>query len=64
MANTTDPTLAPTGPTYGWCDWHEGPSGTAVLISVVEQCSGPGITRYACAPCREQRRLVPYGQQP
>ncbi len=47
----------------GWCHWHAGPSGTAVLIEVVEQGSGPGHARYACAPCREQRGLRPYGEQ-
>ncbi|MFJ8221393.1 hypothetical protein ACWD7M_34140 [Streptomyces griseus] len=64
MQKTTHTPAAPAEAWTGWCDWHEGPSGTAVLISVIEQCSGPGITRYACAPCREQRRLVPYTQQP
>ncbi|WP_228988579.1 hypothetical protein [Streptomyces sp. DH8] len=62
MQETTHPATAPAGP--GWCDWHEGPSGTAVLIQAIEQGSGPGLTRYACAPCREQRRLVPYSEQP
>ncbi|WP_335933975.1 hypothetical protein [Streptomyces sp. PTD5-9] len=46
-----------------WCHWHRGPSGTAALIEIVEQGSGPGAALYACAPCREQRRLVPYGEQ-
>ncbi|MFI0932902.1 hypothetical protein ACH4RG_14285 [Streptomyces sp. NPDC021019] len=64
MQKTTHPAPASAEVPVGWCDWHEGPSGTAVLVSVIEQCSGPGITRYACAPCREQRRLVPYSQQP
>ncbi|MFF9076400.1 hypothetical protein ACF1FX_08270 [Streptomyces sp. NPDC014646] len=48
----------------GWCHWHKGPSGTATLIEIVEQGSGPGAGVYACAPCREQRRLVPYSDQP
>ncbi|MEU0359902.1 hypothetical protein [Streptomyces cyaneofuscatus] len=61
MQKTTDPT--PTAAEPGWCDWHEGPSGTAVLIQAIEQSSGPGITRFACAPCREQRGLIPYGEQ-
>ncbi|MFF4662201.1 hypothetical protein [Streptomyces sp. NPDC001282] len=47
-----------------WCDCHKGPSGTAVLIEIVEQGSGPGTVLYACALCREQRRLRPYGEQP
>lgn len=63
MQQTTDPTPTAAEPAPGWCDWHAGASGTAVLIDVIEQSSGPGITRYACAPCREQRGLTPYGQQ-
>ncbi|MFB7212686.1 hypothetical protein [Streptomyces sp. NPDC056255] len=43
----------------GWCDWHKGPSGTAVLIGIVGEKSGPATSRYACAPCREQRGLRP-----
>ncbi|MFI9624849.1 hypothetical protein [Streptomyces sp. NPDC052042] len=53
---------APPGP--GWCHWHKGPSGTAVLVCIIEQNSGPGIAQYACAPCREQRGLRPYDEQP
>jgi hypothetical protein len=45
---------------FGWCHWHQGPSGTAVLIQVIEQGSGPGYALYACAPCREQRGLVAF----
>ncbi|MFI5755604.1 hypothetical protein [Streptomyces sp. NPDC051569] len=48
---------------HTWCDWHAGPSETAVLIDVIEQGSGPGITRFACAPCREQRGLTPYADR-
>lgn len=47
-----------------WCHWHKGPSGTAVLVDVIEQASGPGAGLYACAPCREQRGLVPLAEQP
>ncbi|MGW3165850.1 hypothetical protein ACWC9Q_23825 [Streptomyces sp. NPDC001142] len=54
----------PVRPGFGWCHWHKGPSGTAVLVDVIEQGSGPGIGLYACAPCREQRRIHPYGEQP
>ncbi|MFE7108377.1 hypothetical protein ACFU98_47535 [Streptomyces sp. NPDC057575] len=46
-----------------WCHWHKGPSGTAVLVDVIEQASGPGAGLYACAPCREQRGLVPLTKQ-
>ncbi|MFF8912018.1 hypothetical protein ACF08M_01515 [Streptomyces sp. NPDC015032] len=43
--------------TTGWCDWHKGPSGTAVPIDVISEGSGTATPRYACAPCREQRGL-------
>lgn len=48
---------------FGWCHWHKGPSGTAVLVTIIEQGSGPGAGLYACAPCREQRGLVPVEEQ-
>ncbi|MFD1274814.1 hypothetical protein [Streptomyces kaempferi] len=41
------------------CDYHKGPSQTAVLVDAIERNSAPPIPVYACAPCREQRRLVP-----
>ncbi|MET8134669.1 hypothetical protein ABZV24_22400 [Streptomyces sp. NPDC005251] len=44
---------------HRWCDWHKGPSETAVLVDAIERNSAPPIALYACAPCREQRRLVP-----
>ncbi|MFB7916641.1 hypothetical protein [Streptomyces sp. NPDC056061] len=56
--------VPPEGAGTCWCHWHEGPSGTAVLIEIIEQGSGPGHARYTCAPCREQRRLVPYDERP
>ncbi|MFW3474480.1 hypothetical protein ACN24M_24755 [Streptomyces microflavus] len=59
MANTTDPTPATAERTFGWCHWHEGPSETALMVQIIEQGSGPGAGLYACAPCREQRRLTP-----
>ncbi|WP_322984645.1 hypothetical protein [Streptomyces sp. S584] len=58
MTETTD------RPAFGWCHWHKGPSGTAVLISVIEQQSGPGFALYACQPCRETLRLVADDEQP
>lgn len=64
MAETTDPTPTPAASAFGYCHWHKGPSGTAVLIRIIEQGSGPGAALYACAPCREQRRLVPVDEQP
>lgn len=62
MHEPTDPAANAAAP--GWCHWHKGPSGTAVLIHIIEQNSGPGAGRYACAPCREQRHLIPLAEQP
>lgn len=42
-----------------FCHYHRGPSETAVAVDVVEVGSGPGAFRFACKPCREQRRLTP-----
>ncbi|MFJ7220796.1 hypothetical protein [Streptomyces sp. NPDC098090] len=47
-----------------WCDWHKGPSGTAVAIDVIGERSGSAVSRYACAPCREQRGLCLTPEQP
>ncbi|MFI9627582.1 hypothetical protein [Streptomyces sp. NPDC052042] len=60
---TSRPAQTPMAAGTGWCHWHKGPSGTAVLVSIIEQGSGPGTALYACAPCREQRRLRPYDEQ-
>ncbi len=62
MTETTGATPTAAGPTFGYCHWHKGPSGTAVLVSIIEQGSGPGAGLYACAPCREQRGLIPYAK--
>ncbi|MEV0963246.1 hypothetical protein AB0J25_11770 [Streptomyces sp. NPDC049910] len=43
--------------THTYCHWHKGSSGSARLVDVVERQSGPPVPLYACAPCREQRRL-------
>lgn len=61
MAERTDQQPVQAGSIFGWCHWHKGPSETAVLVQVIEQGSGPGGSLYACAPCREQRGLAPYG---
>lgn len=53
---------ARTEPGHGWCHWHKGPSGTAVLVNVIPSSSGPDFGQYACQPCREQHNLVPFGQ--
>ncbi|WP_330331899.1 hypothetical protein OHS33_20725 [Streptomyces sp. NBC_00536] len=44
--------------TGGWCNWHDGPSDTALVIQWGESNSGPPKPLYACAPCREQRGLA------
>ncbi|MEW2161406.1 hypothetical protein AB0912_00115 [Streptomyces sp. NPDC007084] len=54
------PTDGPQAPT--WCHWHKGPSGTAVLVDAIERNSAPPIALYACAPCREQRGLIPLSE--
>lgn len=46
-------------PSYGWCDWHRGPSGSAVLMKIETREDGTERRLYACAPCRDARRLVP-----
>lgn len=47
----------------GWCDWHKGPSGTAVPVDAAGEGRGPDAPRYACAPCRRQRGLRPAGER-
>ncbi|MFE3004258.1 MULTISPECIES: hypothetical protein [unclassified Streptomyces] len=64
MQETTDLTGTSAEATFGYCHWHKGPSGTAVMVQAVEQGSGPGAALYACAPCREQCDLTPYSEQP
>ncbi|MFD7066059.1 hypothetical protein ACFV97_02360 [Streptomyces sp. NPDC059913] len=49
---------------FGWCDWHKGPSSTAVRIDVIGEDSGPAAPRYACTPCRTVLRLQPMEGQP
>jgi hypothetical protein len=63
MAERTDGSVS-TAETRGWCHWHRGSSGTARLVQIIEQASGPGAGLYACAPCREQRGLVPVADIP
>lgn len=64
MTETTGATPTAAEPTFGYCHWHKGPSGTAVLIRVIEQGSGPGAALYACQPCRETLRLAPVAERP
>lgn len=49
---------------YAWCSWHNGYSRTARLVRAVEQGSGPGVSMFACAPCRKAHRLAPLADQP
>lgn len=49
---------------HHWCHWHEGPSQTALLVDAIERNSAPPVALYACAPCREQRRLIPLADRP
>lgn len=46
-----------------WCDWHEGPSQTAVMVDTVERRGDSPLPLYACAPCREQRGLIPSSER-
>lgn len=48
----------------GRCDYHKGPSETAVLVDAIEKNSAPPVPLYACAPCREQRGLIPLADRP
>ncbi|MBC2867321.1 hypothetical protein [Streptomyces mexicanus] len=64
MSEPTQHETAPDSPrTIAWCSWHQGLSGTARLVRIIEQASGPGAGLYACAPCREAYRLVPVADQ-
>ncbi|MFF5959522.1 hypothetical protein ACIPSH_06030 [Streptomyces iakyrus] len=65
MAETTHgPASANTPTSYGFCSWHNRFADDVRLIDVVEQGSGSGGVQYACAPCREQHRLVPFADRP
>jgi hypothetical protein len=50
--------------TSRWCSWHEDWSGTAVLVRIIEQGSGPGWGLYACGYCRELHGLTPVAEIP
>lgn len=49
---------------FGWCSWHQGSAEGVRLIYAHEQGSGPGGGAYACTPCRETNRLIPFADQP
>ncbi|MCX4578101.1 hypothetical protein OHB41_33925 [Streptomyces sp. NBC_01571] len=61
MDDDTQTEAAPTTPTGAnrRCDWHKGPSSTAVIVDAIERNSAPPVPLWACAPCREQRHLIP-----
>ncbi|MFJ6566201.1 hypothetical protein ACIQNU_02185 [Streptomyces sp. NPDC091292] len=42
------------------CDWCGKYAGGTILIQIIEQCSGPGWSRYACARCRTTYHLKSY----
>jgi hypothetical protein len=49
------------------CTIHRGdiPAGVrAVLVSAIEQGSGPGIPIYACQPCVAEHEVVPFAELP
>lgn len=48
---------------YGWCAWHRDYAEGVRLIEVHERVSGGGGDRFACPPCRQAHRLVPYEDQ-
>lgn len=49
---------------FGWCAWHKGMAEGVRLIEVIEQGSGRGGDLFACEPCRQIHRLVPYADRP
>lgn len=59
-----EPEQQPEAPrTFAWCAWHKEFSGTARLVRVIEQGSGPGHGMFACADCRKRFGLVPLADQ-
>lgn len=63
MSTDSTPKAAPTS-SYAWCSWHKAYSGSARLVRIIEQGSGPGAGLFACAPCRATNGLVPVADQP
>jgi hypothetical protein len=57
MFPANQPTCPPASTT--WCEWHSGYTTTGLLITVIEQASGPGAALYACEQCRQTYRLEP-----
>lgn len=49
------------------CSIHRGDipfDVKAVLVSAIEQGSGPGIPIYACQPCVTKHKVVPFSDEP
>lgn len=48
-----------------YCSWHKGLSDSALLVQMNDEAaSGPnGGLLYACAPCRQQHDLTPFGDK-
>lgn len=47
------------------CSIHKGDipaTVRAVLVSAIEQGSGPGIPIYACQPCVDRYKVVPFAE--
>lgn len=42
-----------------WCTYCQRVHGSARLVRVVDQGTGPGMSVYACRSCRTVFRLVP-----
>jgi hypothetical protein len=64
MAKRTQGQAAEGTPTgYGYCSWHNRFAADVRLIDMTEQGTGPGAGHYACGPCRETHRLVPYADR-
>lgn len=59
MTTETRPKGAAEAEAGQFCHWHGGESASALPVKSVARNSGPDVLLYACAPCREQRRLKP-----
>ncbi|WP_327342723.1 hypothetical protein [Streptomyces europaeiscabiei] len=65
MEDTRTPVPATHAPTaYGYCSWHKGSAEGIRLVDVHEQGSGSGGSLFACEPCMEAHRLVPFADRP
>lgn len=62
-AAESGPRRTVTGLEPQFCYWHQGPTATPVLITIIEQQSGPGYARFACAACCRRHQLIPYAER-